>query len=83
LAVKITQMGPEVHAAYVKEKRTSTARDENRAGDSSAGNMPGIMKRIPLLRDMTVGKEERVADVNRDPRLNKQRFLNSYLRLRR
>jgi len=48
MAVKITKMGPEVHAAYVKDKKCSET--EVAAGGSRAGNIPGI-KRIPLLRE--------------------------------
>jgi len=41
MAVKITKMGPEIHAAYVKDKKNSRS-EEVAAGGSSAGNTPGI-----------------------------------------
>jgi len=68
MAVKITKMGPEVHAAYVRDKKCSET--EVAAGRSSAGNTPGI-KRIPLMRDLDQGQEEGVAESPKDPRLNR------------
>jgi len=61
-------MGPEVHAAYLKDK-TNSGSEEIAAGGSSAGNTPG-RKKIPLLRDLDQGKKEGVAENSEDPRLN-------------
>jgi len=69
MAVKITKMGPEVHAAYVKDKKESTS-GEATAGGSSAGNTLGGRK-IPLLRDVGQEKEDIVAGSCQDPRVNK------------
>jgi len=69
LAVKINKMGPEVHAAYVKDKKSSET-EEVATGGSSAGNTPG-MKRIPLLRDMSKGNEEVAVGSCKKPRLNR------------
>jgi len=68
MAVKINKMGPEVHAAYVKDKRDL----ENLAADvkSSAGNTPGV-KKIPLKRDVVLGKEEGGAGGSKDPRITR------------
>jgi len=68
LAVKITKMGPEVHAAYFKDKKSSGPEDVA-AGGSSAGNTPAV-KKIRLLKNTPRGKEEVEVDVCKDPRLN-------------
>jgi len=70
LAVKIFKMGLEVHAAYASEQRESMETDEIKTGNSSAGSTPG-MKKIPLLRDMTVEEGGKAVVESRDPRLNK------------
>jgi len=67
MAVKITKMRPEVHEAYVRDKRDSEI--EAAAGGFSAGNTPGV-KKIPLQRDIVLGKEEGVAGSSKDPRVN-------------
>jgi len=69
MAVKIMKLGPEVHAAYIKDKKGSTS-GEATAGRSSAGNTPGVRK-IPLLRDMGQRKEDVIAGNCQDPRMNK------------
>jgi len=68
MAVKITKMGPEVHAAYVKDKRCSET--EVAAGGSSAENTPGI-KILPLLRDASRGNEEVAVGGPKGPRINR------------
>jgi len=69
MAVKVTKMGPEIHAAYVKNKKSSVSK-EVAAGESSARNTPGI-KKIPLLRDMSKGNEMVAVGVCKDPTLNR------------
>jgi len=68
MAVKVSKMGSEVHAAYVKDKRDL----ENLAADggSTAGHTPAV-KRIPLLRSTVLGKEEGIAGSSKDPRTNR------------
>jgi len=68
MAVKLNKMGPEIHAAYVKDKRDL----ENLAADvkSSAGNTPAV-RRIPLKRDVVLVKEEGGAGGSKDPRINR------------
>jgi len=68
MAVKIIKMGPEIHADYVKDKKNSGS-EEVAAGGSSVGNTP-VIKKIPLLRDMSKGKWEVATEVCKDPRLN-------------
>jgi len=70
MAVKITKMGPEVHAAYVKDMKGSTSR-EAYAGGSSAGNTPGV-KKIPLLRDASKEIKESAVEVPKDPRVRRE-----------
>jgi len=69
MAVKITKMGPEVHAAYVRDMKGSTS-GETCAGSSSAGNTSGV-KRIPLIRDVSKGIEESAVGAPKDPRVKR------------
>jgi len=55
MAVQITKMGPQLHAAYIRDKRD--LENEAAAGGSSAGNTPAVRK-IPLQRDGVPGKAE-------------------------
>jgi len=80
MAVKITKMGPEVHAAYVKNKNNSGAETKMAAGGSSAGNTPGI-KKIPLLRGVSRGNEEAAVGGPKDPRMKRTdppRFVKTF-----
>jgi len=68
MAVKITKMGPEVHAAYVKDKRDL----ENLAAEegSSAENTPGV-RQIPLQRYVIPRNKEGVSEGPKNPRVNR------------
>jgi len=74
MAVKITKMGPEVHGAYVKDRKNTGAgtevATEVAAGGSSAGNTSGI-KKIPLLKNMSRGSEEAAVEGPTDPRVKR------------
>jgi len=68
MAVKINKMGPELHAAYVRNKRN--LENEAAAGGSSAGNTQAV-KKIPLQKDAVPGSQEGGAENPKDPRVHR------------
>jgi len=68
MAVKITKMGPEIHAAYIRDKKDL----ENLAAEeeSSAGKTPRV-KQIPLQRYVIPKNKEGVSESPKDPNVNR------------